>query len=104
MNLRSTATQWGGISKTLHWATALLIFTSTAAAWYILRLDYTPGPAFEANVPVFRALMPWHKALGIFVIFAVVPRLVWRLFDRRPPLPATMTRWQSRSAAAVHHL
>ena len=42
MPLENTATQWGWLSKTLHWLTALLIFVQIPLGFYAESLKLSP--------------------------------------------------------------
>lgn len=60
---------------------------------------------YAANLPVSMARLQWlswHKSLGISILLLMLMRLVWRLFDAPPPLPASMVQWERQAAHAVH--
>jgi cytochrome b561 len=97
---RNTADRWGAITKLMHWTMALLIFAATLSIWYITHQDFEHFR--EQSTLTFRAVMPWHKALGFFVLGLVALRLVWRAVDRRPDKVATLKPWESVSASLAH--
>ncbi len=43
-----------------------------------------------------------HKGLGAVFLVVIVARIGWRLFNRPPPLPASLSRGQRLAAEAVH--
>lgn len=95
MTFKNTATQWGSVSKTLHWLIALLILTLGIVGLTMSELPKTPKYFW-----VYTA----HKSIGITVLVLVVVRLSWRLYAGAPePVPGTPS-WQERIASATHWL
>jgi cytochrome b561 len=45
-----------------------------------------------------------HKSLGAVILVVAALRLLWRLFNPAPPLPADMPGWQKGIAHATHWL
>lgn len=93
--LRNTANRYGLVSQGFHWLIVGLILFQYAWAWRI------------ENVEGFRArleLVTQHKTIGMLVLGLAVLRLVWRLFNRPPPLPAGMARWEAWAAKLGHAL
>jgi len=45
-----------------------------------------------------------HKSIGAVILFIAALRLLWRLFNAAPPLPAEMPGWQKGIAHATHWL
>lgn len=93
--LRNTVTRYGLISQFLHWAVAMLIALQFVWAW---RIDQT-----ESVIQTYR-LTVQHKSIGMTVLMLAVLRLAWRLFNRPPPLPAGMPRWEMTAAKINHAL
>ena len=95
MTLKNTASQWGGVSKTLHWLIALLILTLGIVGLTMGELPKTPKYFW-----VYTA----HKSIGISVLVLVLVRLGWRLYAGAPePVPGTPS-WQERIASLTHWL
>ncbi len=95
MTLKNTASQWGSVSKTLHWLIALLIITLGIVGLSMGELPKTPKYFW-----VYTA----HKSIGISVLVLVIARLGWRLYAGAPqPVPGTPS-WQERLASATHWL
>jgi len=95
MNWRNTPRQWGLVAQGLHWLIALLVI---GLAFVGLLMDELP------NSPTKVQVYALHKSFGITVLALVILRLIWRLYDRRPELPAAMPRWQQRLAGLTHGL
>ena len=92
MEIRSTKERWGGVSRLLHWAMALMIAGQVALGWYMTDLP--------RGLPKLK-LYALHKSFGVTLLALAVVRLVWRLAEQRPVLPA-MPAWQARSATLTH--
>lgn len=81
------------LSRLLHWLMALMIL-----AMLIVGLSMMVSPAHYAG------LVSLHKPIGVAVLVLVIIRIVNRVFNRPPPLPAAMPGWQKRIALASHIL
>lgn len=90
---RNSATRYGVVAKTFHWAMALGILTLLAIG---IGFDWmSQSQRFDWVV--------FHKALGITVLALAILRLLWTGLAGRPkPLPGA--RWQHVAAHAVHGL
>jgi len=74
----------------LHWSIGLLVILNIAL---VLVRDNFDDMA--------RAMMGWHKAIGILVLVLTLVRIAWRLTHRPPPLPM-MRAWERLLANLVH--
>ncbi|QKK03455.1 MAG: cytochrome b [Pseudomonadota bacterium] len=90
---RNTKSAYGVISQTFHWLIVALLIVQYAWAW---RIDGVDG--IRARLE----LVTQHKTIGMSVLILAVLRLLWRMFNRPPPLPAGMPRWESLAARAGH--
>ncbi|MFO1238334.1 MAG: cytochrome b/b6 domain-containing protein [Alphaproteobacteria bacterium] len=89
MGLRNSTQAFGLIAVTLHWAIA-------AAILYMIWLgDYMTEAEDYAAYQL-------HKSLGITILAFSLLRLLLRLVDPPPPLPAAMPRWERWAAHATH--
>ena len=94
-NPRSSPRDWGLVTITLHWLTAILIFITiplgiVAESW---RLSPTKLDLFVL-----------HKSFGLLILAFVLFRIVWRLFNPRPDFPRNTTAIQFRLAISTHYL
>ncbi len=87
-----TGRRYAATAIVLHWAIAGLIVANIVLAW---QFDDLKGMA------QFR-LIQWHKSLGVTVLLLTLLRFAWRLFNRPPPFPPEMPRWERIAAAATH--
>lgn len=91
--LRNTDEAYGAVARFLHWAVAGGIALQFVWAW---RIDQAESRRLQY------ALIVEHKSIGMLVLALVLLRIGWRLFNRPPPLPPGMSRWQ-RTASLVAH-
>jgi cytochrome b561 len=78
-------------SRILHWTMAVLVL----AMLFI-------GIGMVASLSDYHWLVSIHKPLGILILILVAIRLVNRLVNPAPPLPAGMPAWQRFAAYASH--
>lgn len=90
---RNTADQYGAVAQLLHWSVVVGITLQFVWAW---RIDSTDSLRQQYSL-VFE-----HKSIGMTVLGLVLVRILWRLFNRPPPLPLDTPRWQRRASAATH--
>ena len=92
MSLVGSDRRYGLIAQGLHWLTAILVLW----AWLIAGTWRHAGSDGAA-------IQMLHETLGLTVFVLVLVRLVWRLFDRRPPEPP-MPGMMALAAKASHWL
>jgi cytochrome b561 len=91
MQLLNTSSQYGAVSRSIHWTTAVLVI-----------LLLVSGKAGEIEPESSNALYYWHSSLGLLVLLMVVARIAWRLVTPAPQLPATMSGASARIARGLH--
>ena len=94
MRIRNTAEQYGLVTKSLHWLTALLIIGLIALGWYMVGLTYYD--------PWYHQSLETHKALGMAVFALGVLTLAWRRVSPSPGHDG-LRRWERIAATAMHH-
>jgi len=93
MGLKNTTSEFGSISKLLHWFVAIGIF---ALIWFGLeQAGMEKGPDRSA----VRAI---HSSIALVVFGLMSIRLIWRLMNEVPAHPYNMPSWQKLSATLVH--
>ena len=85
--------RYSTVSLILHWGIALAILTQV--------LLITAHEATEGE-RISREFVEVHKALGITILLATLFRIVWRLMNPAPPLPAGMKPWEKIAARVTH--
>lgn len=71
----------------------------------ILVVAQIPVGVYAADLPLGIQRLVWishHKSIGITILALMLMRLVWRWMCPPPGLPATMPRWQRRTAWLTH--
>lgn len=88
----STGTRYDPVAVALHWSIALMIVG-------LIPLGY-----FMDKLPQQYDAYTWHKSFGITVLALSVFRLIWRLLNPPPALPAHMSPLMRVLARASHWL
>jgi cytochrome b561 len=92
MPVRNTADRYGSVAQTLHWTIVALLI-----------VQFTLGKIAD-SLPIGLdklVTLARHKSFGITILALATIRLLWRLFNRPPPLPP-MPGWQ-RATAHFNH-
>lgn len=93
MPTRESATRYGTVAQLFHWCIAALIVTQFVLA----------NLADDLPVGMHKlALLARHKSFGMTVLMLALLRLLWRLKNPPPPLPAGMTSIEQRLARLTH--
>jgi cytochrome b561 len=93
MPSQSSPSRYGAVAQGFHWLIAGLIVTQFTLGWMA---DDLPLGMHKL------ALLARHKSFGMTVLMLAVLRLIWRLFNRPPQLPAGMSKTQRILARATH--
>jgi len=100
MALTNTAQSYGGIAKTFHWLTALLILTLIPLGWYANQLPYET----DAQLAQKAWLFSLHKTLGVTAFFVALARILWAVVQPKPGLLNSEKKLESFAAELVHWL
>ena len=95
MALRNTEDRYGWGVQGLHWVTVLGLAGAFVLGFTMVELAMSPTKL---------KMYSWHKWLGVCLFGLVLLRLLWRSFNRAPPLPQTVPEWQRRVATGMHVL
>ena len=77
MHIRNTLTEYGLISKLLHWISALLLFIQIPIGFYLVDLDFGTERI---------ALEDIHVTMGLSIFYLVILRLLYKIFNPTPKL------------------
>lgn len=80
----------------LHWVMALGILALAGIGMAMTHLKLDPLELFQ--------LYQLHKSIGITILLAAILRLAWRLANRPPALPSSMTQFERKAAEGSHFL
>lgn len=93
--LRNDQARYGTVAQTLHWLIAALIFIMFGLGWYMTDL-----PLGQHKFDMYQL----HKSIGITILSLAAVRLLWRVFNPAPPLPASLKPWERTAAHTSHAL
>src|SRR5437868_853244 len=93
MQIKNTVNRYGIIAILIHWLMALLIIALLAIGLYMTRILVSLQKL---------KLYGWHKELGVLILMLLLLRIIWRLTNIAPLLPASLPPWQKLSAHAMH--
>lgn len=96
MAIRNTKTTWGVPARALHWAMSLIIIGLIAVGFYSTEVTTDLYLQFE--------LVQLHKSWGFTVFVLVLIRIIWRLVNPSPRLPAEMSGAQKLLAHGAQYL
>ena len=94
MHLKNTLTEYGFISKLIHWLSAILLFIQVPLGFYLVDLDFGEERITIENI---------HVIVGLSIFYIVIFRLLNNLINPVPRLgPATFIG--QRFIAKLNHL
>lgn len=91
MTIKNTTTQYGAMSKTLHWLIfALFIYQFlTAEIMHALVAGVPESTVYGVGK---YAMYGWHKSIGMVLLFLALLRVTWIIYSPAPPLPTTLSK------------
>lgn len=100
MALTNSPALYGGVTKTFHWLTALLIFTA-----FPLGLIAHGAPMGTGDEVAQKALLfSLHKTVGVTAFFVALLRILWAVSQPKPGLLNSDKPAEATVAEAVHWL
>ncbi len=93
MQIGNSRSQWGVVSKTLHWIIVVLII-----------VQYTLAQVAE-DLPLGLQklqVLARHKSVGLTILGMAILRLLWRWANPTPELPGTLKPWEKKVATLTH--
>ena len=96
MTSANTRSRYGTVAMTLHWLIAALVLTNIYLG---LSFDY-----YQKGDAALFQVVQIHKSIGLTVLTLSILRLLWRLVNPVPPLPAGMSKPLKFLAHATHYL
>ncbi len=100
MGMRNSTTRYGGITKTFHWLTAILIFMAFPLGIIANGLPFENGEEIARKAWMFSL----HKSVGVTVFIVAVLRILWALGQTKPALLNGDNRLEAFAAETVHWL
>ena len=93
MHVKNTLTEYGLISKVLHWISALLLFAQIPIGFYLVDLDFGTERMSLENI---------HVAIGLSIFYIVILRLIYKMFNPTPELGSSVFKGQKFLAKLNH--
>ena len=95
MHITNTVTEYGLISKVLHWISALVLVVQIPLGFYLVDLDFGEERITIENI---------HVILGLTVFYLVILRLINKILNPTPKLAAGIFFGQKFIAKLNHVL
>lgn len=94
MHLTNTLTEYGLISKFLHWVSAVLLFVQIPLGFYLVDIDFGPERLSIENI---------HVSIGLSLFYLVILRLLYKIFNPTPKLQPSIFKGQ-KFLAKINHV
>ena len=94
MKLRNTRTEFGLISKILHWLIATIMISLIVIGWYTSGLD-------EETVLYWR-MLDLHITLGLAMFMLFLIKVTWKIYSPNPDYIPGLASWERITARSVH--
>ena len=94
VNLYNTKTDFGLVSKLLHWLIALGIIGLIWLGWWMVGLSY-----YDAW---YNSALELHKAFGLVVLLLVFAKFCWQVGNRPPAPGAQLKPWERMASTGMH--
>ncbi len=95
MHVKNTLTEYGLISKLLHWVSALLLIIQIPLGFYLVDLDFGPDRLSIENI---------HIVIGLSIFYLVILRLIIKIINPTPKLEPSIFKGQKILAQLNHVL
>ena len=94
MELKNNLTEYGIISKLLHWLSAILLLIQIPLGFYLVDLDFGEERLSIENI---------HIIIGLTIFYLVIIRLLNKIFNPTPKLNPSIFKGQ-RFIAKLNHI
>ena len=95
MHVKNTLTEYGLISKFLHWLSAILLFIQIPLGFYLVDLDFGEERINFENI---------HVLIGICIFYMIILRLLYKIINPAPKLGPSVFKGQKFLAKLNHVL
>ena len=95
MHIKNTLTEYGLISKLLHWVSAILLLVQIPLGFYLVDLDFGPE---RINIESI------HVIVGLSIFYLVILRLLTKIINPTPKLNPSIFKGQKFLAKLNHIL
>ena len=95
MHVKNTLTEYGLISKLLHWLSAILLLVQIPLGFYLVNLDFGTERLNFENI---------HVVIGLSIFYLVILRLLNKIINPTPKLDPSIFKGQKFLAKLNHIL
>ena len=95
MHIKNTLTEYGLISKLLHWISAILLLVQIPLGFYLVDLDFGPERLDIEDL---------HIIIGLSIFYLVILRLLTKIINPTPKLNPSIFKGQKFLAKLNHIL
>lgn len=95
MHFKNTLTEYGLVSKLLHWISAILLFFQIPLGFYLVDLDFGQERLNIENL---------HVIIGLSIFYLVILRLLYKIINPTPKLDTSIFKAQKFIAKLNHIL
>ena len=95
MHVKNTLTEYGLISKLLHWLSAILLLVQIPLGFYLVDLDFGQERLNLENI---------HVLIGLSIFYLVILRLLIKIINPTPKLDPSIFKGQKFLANLNHIL
>ena len=95
MHFKNTLTEYGLISKSLHWVSAILLLVQIPLGFYLVDLDFGPERLDIEDT---------HVIIGLSIFYLVILRLLNRIINPTPKLDSSIFKGKKFLAKLNHIL
>ena len=95
MHVKNTLTEYGIISKLLHWLSAILLLIQIPLGFYLVDLDFGEERLSIENI---------HVIIGLLIFYLVIIRLLNKILNPTPKLDPSIFKGQKFIAKLNHIL
>ena len=96
MQLKNSKSQFGGLTKLLHWSIFLFMCTQFYLAY---ARDF-----FEEGAPEKIQYIMLHKSIGVLILILGLSMVAWRHLGQRPSYPRDVAPWEKYLSKITHLL
>lgn len=93
MSLKNTKKEYGILTKTIHWLSALIVIGLLCLGLYMSGLE-----ASEFK----KTLYGLHKSFGIVVLVLILGRIGWHIHSNRPEALSSLKKWEKIFAKSLY--
>ena len=93
--MKNTLTEYGLVSKSLHWVSAILLIVQIPLGFYLVDLDFSLERINIENI---------HIIIGLTIFYLVILRLVSKIINPTPKLDPSIFKGQKLLAKLNHTL